>query len=57
MNKLILYLIIGMLNLTIVYAQTGLFDSATAGNFATTGIVIVVAIFILREFFKRFKRK
>lgn len=57
MTKMFLWMIVFMLNLTIVKAQTGLFDTGIAGTFATTGIVIIVVIIIFKEMFKRFFSK
>ena len=49
---LVLTAIIFILALPIVFAQTGLFNTSIAGTFAVTGIIIVVTIIILKEFFK-----
>jgi len=49
---LVLTAIIFILALPIVFAQTGLFNTSIAGTFAVAGIIIVVTIIILKEFFK-----
>ena len=54
----ILAWIIGMvLSSSIAFAQTGLFNDVTATTFATTGIIIVVVILVIKEMFKRFFNK
>lgn len=55
--KLIILGIVFILNLTLVAAQTGLFTSEGGTSFATVGIVIVVAFFVIREVAKQFRRK
>lgn len=58
MNKKIL-LWIGMfiISINLAVAQTGLFTSDTAGKFAVTGIVVIVAILVLKEFGQRIFKK
>ncbi len=57
MKKIILLFIILLINIQIAFAQTGLFDAGISTTFATAGIVIVIVIFVLIEFFKRFTNK
>ncbi len=57
MKKYIIYLMLFLLNLIIVNAQTGLFSGDGATNFAKTGIVIVIIFFTLREVIKNFRKK
>ena len=45
-----------LINISVAFAQLGLFSGEGATAFATTGIVIVVMFFAVREFIKRFKR-
>ena len=56
-KKVILWISVFMLNIAVAHAQTGLFDSATAGQFAVTGIIIVVIIIVIKEIFKQFFSK
>ncbi len=56
MMKLFIPILIFLLNLSVAFAQTGLFTGEGGVAFATTGIVIVVIFFAVREFIKQFKR-
>lgn len=55
MKKYIIYLMLFLLNVIIVNAQTGLFSSSGASDFAKFGIVVVVIFFALREVIKNIK--
>lgn len=55
--KLILWTSIFILNIQFALAQTGLFDAPTAGQFAVTGIVVIVIIFVFQDLFNRFIRR
>lgn len=55
MKKYIIYLMLFLLNVIIVNAQTGLFSSGGASDFAKFGIVVVVIFFALREVIKNIK--
>ncbi len=48
-KKIILYATALLINLQIAFAQTGLFSSETGQQFAITGIIIIVAIIIIRS--------
>ncbi len=56
--KLLLWITVFLIQLVPVLAQTGLFTAEGAGNFALTGIIIVVIIIVFKELAKRaFKKK
>jgi len=58
MKKTIALAIGFILSIPIAFAQTGLFNDATATTFAITGITIVVVIVVIAEIFKKlFKKK
>lgn len=58
MKKIILYASIFLINVSIAFAQTGLFSSEGATTFANTGIIIVLVIIIGKVFLTRlFKRR
>ncbi len=55
--KIILWMAVFMLNIQLALAQTGLFVSSTATDFAVTGIVLVVIILVFKEVFNRMFKK
>ncbi len=58
MNKTIyLMIVMFLVVIQIAFAQTGLFTSEGAGQFAVTGIIIVVIIIAFREVFNRMRKK
>jgi len=53
----IIYSLMFLINLYVASAQTGLFTDSGVTTFATTGVLIVVVVLLIKEFFKRLTGK
>jgi|TARA_Y100000310_G_C20675287_1_gene812680 hypothetical protein len=56
-KKIYLLIPVFILNISLAFAQTGLFTGTTATQFAVTGIIIIVLIIVIQEIFKKMFRK